>query len=412
MKTQHPRRTVAALAAIAAPVLLVAACGDSGGSGGNVDEDGNVTELYIVDYHNDEPNKSVWGDILDACGAEVGVTVNREAVPGAELITKVGQMSQAGELPDVLMLDNPDIQQIAATGALASLDDLGVDASGTAQGVLDAATYEGQLYAVQPITNSIGLFYNKPVLEAAGIEPPTTWDELKEAAAALTDGDQYGFAVSAVNTFEGTWQFLPFMWSNGGSETDIATPEVEEALQLWVDLLNDGSMSQSVVTWEQGDVASQFAAGNAAMMINGPWNFGMLDEVEGLEYGIVPTPTPDGSEPVSPFGGEAWTVPNTGNEATMAKAAEFVQCMISDEIEVEAAIGTNTVPTNPDLADQVVAANPNLEAFTQMVPTLRARTGELGPEWPTAATKIYEAFQNSLVNGVAPADALEQAQNG
>ena len=46
------------------------------------------------------------------------------------------------------------------------------------------------------------------------------------------------------------------------------------------------------------------------------------------------------------------------------------------------------------------------------MPDLRARTGELGPEWPDAATKIYEAVQNALVGGMTPEEALAQAQNG
>ena len=81
--------------------------------------------------------------------------------------------------------------------------------------------------------NTIALFYNKKVLAEAGVTPPKTWDELQSAAAKLTKGDQYGFAVDANATYEGTWQFLPFMWSNGGDEKDIATPETAEALQLW-----------------------------------------------------------------------------------------------------------------------------------------------------------------------------------
>ena len=77
-------------------------------------------------------------------------------------------------------------------------------------------------------------------------------------------------ALSAPATYEGTWQFLPFMWSNGGDERNLATPKVAAALQFLVDMKNDGSMSDSVVNWSQGDVNDQFKAGDAAMMVNGP----------------------------------------------------------------------------------------------------------------------------------------------
>jgi multiple sugar transport system substrate-binding protein len=401
---------VRAIAALAALPLVLGACG--GGSGGGSTNSASDT-LRVLDYYNSDPNASLWKAAIEKCGADIGMKIDREAVPGETLIQKVLQQSSSKTLPDVLMLDNPDVQQIAESGALAPLDDLGIDSSGVAEGVLSASTYEGKLYALQPVTNTIALFYNKKIFEAAGLTPPTTWDELKTTAKALTAGDQYGFAMSNINTYEGTWQFLPFMWSNGGDEKKIDTPETAAALQLVKDLLDQGSLSQSTVTWSQADVADQFAAGNAAMMINGPWNFGTLDKAAGLEYGIVPIPAPTaGGTVVSPFGGEAWAVPQTGDEAKQKKAAELVQCLNSDENEVNISVGTGTVPTKPELAGQVTAKNPNLEAFASQVPDLRARTGELGPEWPAAATKIYTAVQNALVGGMTPEAALAQAQNG
>ena len=53
-----------------------------------------------------------------------------------------------------------------------------------------------------------------------------------------------------------------------------------------------------------------------------------------------------------------------------------------------------------------------MKAFTELVETARARTGELGREWPDAATKIYTAMQSALTGGAPPAQALKQAQNG
>ena len=53
-----------------------------------------------------------------------------------------------------------------------------------------------------------------------------------------------------------------------------------------------------------------------------------------------------------------------------------------------------------------------MKAFSGLVEDARARTGELGAEWPDAATKIYTAMQSALTGGAPPAQALEQAQNG
>jgi len=143
-------------------------------------------------------------------------------------------------LPDVVMFENPDVEQIAAGGALAPLDDFGLSADGYAMGVVAASTYQGKLHGLQPVINTIGLIYDKGMLDKAGIKPPTTWDELKSAAVKLTSGKGYGIAFSAPAAHKAAWQFLPFMWFKGGEEKNIATPEVAQALQLRVDLVKNG----------------------------------------------------------------------------------------------------------------------------------------------------------------------------
>jgi multiple sugar transport system substrate-binding protein len=401
-----------AMAAIA-PLALAACSGGSGGGGGGGSTGGGADELTILDYYNNEPDKSLMQDALDKCADQVGVTIKRETVPGKDLIQKVLQRSSSRTLPDVLMLDNPDLQQIAATGGLAPLSDYDVDTSGFAEGILEAATYEGEVYGLAPTVNTLGLFYNTEVLSAAGITPPKTWEELKAAATALTSGDQYGMAFSAIATYEGSWQFLPFMWTNGGDETALDTPQVSEALQLWVDLVDSGAASESVIQWSQGDVKDQFVAGKAAMMINGPWQIPSLNENPDVKWDVVQVPVnKEGQTPVAPLGGEVWTVPVTGDDAKQAKAAEFVECISSDDNQLALAEARFTVPTKTALADAYVEKVPSMAAFTEQVANARSRTGKLGEDWPKAATEIYTAIQLALTGQATPAEAFKQAAQG
>ena len=261
MESHKTRRDMVAVAVAVALALPLAAC-SSGGSSGSSGSSAVVTTLNVLDYYNNEPDNGFYQKALDACGQANGVTIQRRDRPRRQP-DRQGARRRAppAPCPTSLMLDNPDLQQIAATGALTPLSDYGLSSDGYIKGVVDASTYEGKLYGLQPVTNSIGLFYNKDILAKAGVNPPTTWDELKAAAAKLTKGEQYGIAFSAPANYEGTWQFLPFMWSNGGDEKDIATPQTAAALQLWVDLVKSGSASKSVVNWTQADVNDQFNAG-------------------------------------------------------------------------------------------------------------------------------------------------------
>jgi multiple sugar transport system substrate-binding protein len=406
----HKNRILVAAAALAAGTLALSGCsggdGDKGGDGG-----GDASTLTVLDYYNNEPDKSLEQAALDTCAEQVGVTLKRETVPGADLIQTVLQRAQSKTMPDVLMLDNPDVQEIAATGGLAPLSEFDVDTSPFTQAIIDATTYEGEVYGLGPAVNTLGLFYNADLLEEKGIEPPTTWDELKEASAALTEGDRYGLAFSAIANYEGTWQFLPFMWSNGGDETQLDSPENAEALQLWVDLIDAGSVSQGAVNWTQGDVKDQFLAGKAAMMVNGPWQIPAMQDAD-FEWASVEIPVNKaGEDSVAPLGGEVWTVPETGNDATKAKAAELVECMSNEDSSMSIAEARYLVPTRTDIIDEYIEKVPEMASFGEQIKTARARTGKLGADWPDAATVIYNAIQLGITG--TPADeAFAKAEQG
>jgi len=408
------RRTVlaAAMAGILGMVALTACGGSGSGSSGGESGAAYTGSLRVVDYYTDEPDRTIYQTMLDTCATQVGVTVEREAVPGADIIQKVLQMSSSKTLPDILMLDNPDVAQIAATGALTPLDEVGLSAEGEAQGVIDAATYDGKVYGLQPIANTIALYYHPEVLKAAGVKVPTTWDELKSAAAALTSGSQYGIAFAAPANYEGAWQFLPFMWSNGVDEKNLDTPEMAQAVGLWTDLVASGSASESVVNWTQADVNDQFKAGNAAMMINGPWQNPVLDKA-GTDYAIAPIPAPQaGTEIQAPLGGEVWTVPVNADQSKQQAAAQVVDCLNSDDNEMSLATQRQTIPTRLSLQKSFVEENPQMEVYSEMIANARARTGELGTDWPATATEIYQILQLALVGGQTPEAAITQVVGG
>jgi multiple sugar transport system substrate-binding protein len=388
--------------------LTVAAAGCGGGTGSAT---GRATSITALDYYTDASEHAQWGERLTACGRAAGVTVEHRSVPGASLVPKVLQQASSRTLPDLLMLDNPDMQQIAQTGALTPLNRYGIDSRGFAKGILSAGTYKGKVYGLAPAVSTIALIYNKDMLAEAGVAVPRTWDELKAAAAELTRPGRYGMAVDANATFEGTWQFLPFLWSNGGDEKKLDTPQAAQALQLWVDLVNSGSMSKSVLNWTQADVHDQFVAGKAAMMINGPWRIADLNKDKNLRWGVAPIPVrQEGQTLVTPLGGELWTVPQTASKARQEKAAQVLSCLNDSTNMLAVARQYFTVPSRTTLASRYAEQVPSMAAFVKSVESARARTGELGVKWPKAATGIYTAIQAALTGEQTPEEALKHAQ--
>ncbi|WP_103062278.1 sugar ABC transporter substrate-binding protein [Actinomyces qiguomingii] len=400
------RRRALQGAALAAAVLPLAACAGRGGGKAA----GEVTSLKVLDYYADEPDNQIFQQALEAAAEQVGVTIERESVSGTGLIQKVLQMSSSRTLPDLLMLDNPDLQQIAATGALAPLNDFGITADGFIEGFIGAGTYDGELYGMGPCANTLGLYYNQDLLDAAGVAVPTTWDELKATAKALTKDGVYGFAFCAKASYEGSWQFLPFFWSAGADETDIATAEAAAALQLLVDLVGEGSASQSVLNWGQGDLGEQFTSGKAAMIVNGPWMTNTFND-SGINWGVAEIPVPKaGDTAVSPLGGELWTVPLTGDQARQKKAAELLAVLLGEDSLLELNTSRYTIPTRQAADADYLAALPDMEPLVTAVNNGRSRTAQLGEAWPKTAEALYNAMQSALTGKATPLEALKTAK--
>ena len=368
--------------------------------------------LVEWDYYASGDGNEVWGGLVESCAQEVGVTVERQAVPRNELITKVLLAAQQKQMPDVLMIDNPDLQEVAATGALAPLTDYGVDLTGLYANLLDAGSYEDKVYGIAPGINGMALWYNKDMFEAAGVKPPTTWAEVKEAAAKLTTDEVYGIAFSAPATEEGTWQFEPWFWGAGGDLNKLDSPEGIKALQFWTDLVNEGYASKSVVQWSQGDVNDQFLAGKAAMQQNGVWNLGAIEEA-GINFGIVPIPMPEGGAAPGPMGGEVLTIPLTDNADKMAAAGKLVNCLLSDKNMLAWANQNAYIPGRESVAQQVAKDRPNMAPFVEAAAAERSRPGppaNLGPNYSKVSQPLWNAIQAALTGAKTPEQALQDAQ--
>jgi multiple sugar transport system substrate-binding protein len=410
---------------IGAVALLVAACGQSATtsstSGASAPaatttaappSTATATTVTEWDYQSADPQKTQWQKVLDECTASTGITIQRQAIPRDELINKVVLGAQQKQLPNVLRIDNPDLQQIADTGALAPLTDYGVNLTGLYQNLVDAGTYKGKVYGIAPGINGMALFYNKDMFTAAGLQPPTTWAEITADAKALTKSGVYGMAFSAPATEEGSWQFEPWLWGAGGDLSKLDSPEAVKALQFWVDLVKSGSASKSVVQWTQGDVNDQFVAGKAAMQQNGVWNLSALEKSK-INFGIVPIPKPDGGAAPGPMGGEVLTIPVNPDAATSAAAGKVVNCLLSDKEMAEWAALQAYIPARQTVAAQAATADPNMASFVEAVAAERSRTGppaNLGPNYSKVSQPLWTAIQAALSGAKSAQDALTAAQ--
>ena len=135
--------------------------------------------------------------------ANPNVTIERTPIPFADLKQKLLQGAAAGDLPDIAVIDNPDHQAFAALGILEDLTDRVAEwgqADAYFTGPWDSTIWQERNYGIPDNSNCLVLWHNTAFTGPAEVAPPTDWEELRKAAAALTEGDRMGLAVSAVKS--------------------------------------------------------------------------------------------------------------------------------------------------------------------------------------------------------------------
>ena len=125
----------------------------------------------------------------------------------------------ADELPDIAILDSPDHASYVEMGIFEDLTGK-FDVGNYYEGTVNSCTVDGKLYGVPFGVNCLALYYNEDMLTEAGCEVPTTWDELMTTAKALTTDSVSDLALCSVQNEEGTFNFVPWLWSTGATSYD------------------------------------------------------------------------------------------------------------------------------------------------------------------------------------------------
>ena len=283
--------------------------------------------------------------------------------------------------------------------------------------LLEALTLNGHLWSIPLYTSNIGIFYRPRLFQAAGItQTPRTWEELREVAQKLTidkNGDhkpeQYGILLPLGKSEWTVFTWLPFLWSAGGeiitdNQPNLTTEAAVRALQLWQDLIKDGSAKLSAP--DRGYEEDDFIAGRVAMQITGPWTYIMKSNVD---YQVFPMPA--NVEKATAIGDGNMFVMKT-TPAREQAALKFLEFVLSEEFQTEWSIGTGFLPVNIKSAQseafqQFINQKPVLKTFMEQMPVARGRPIIAG--YNALSDSLGRAIEATLL-GESPAKALKTAQ--
>jgi multiple sugar transport system substrate-binding protein len=330
--------------------------------------------------------------------------VTAKYVPFADFKKQLSIGASADELPDIAILDSPDHASYVEMGIFEDLTGK-FDVSSYYEGTVNSCTVDGKLYGVPFGVNCLALYYNEDMLEAAGCEVPTTWDELKETAKKLTGDNVTGLALCSVQNEEGTFNFVPWLWSTGATSYDIDNENGIRALTFIQGLIEEGVMSKECINWTQGDVMNQFISGNVAMMENGPWQIPTMQaEAPDLNWNV--TLIPKDAEYSSVLGGENYAVINGRN---VEGALDFLTYATSEEKVKFMMDKFGYISADKTIAENQFEADSPYQPFVEELNYAMPR-GPLA-EWPSVSDAISLAFNQVITGTATPEEAAAQAQS-
>ena len=218
--------------------------------------DGDVIELEFMNW---------WGAAREAYMDELIGHFQAEN-PCISVINQVQPWDNRAELlataaassnpPGIIMSTRPETYQFAISGLIIPIDAYveahGTDLSVFYDGEIGLQYWNGELYGL-PMPTAGGLtglmIYNKNLLRDAGFDPedpPETWQELEEMAAAITVADPMGIDVLGAAAFGSDSEFIAWLYTNNGRYASddgrtllFNSPEGVETLEWMINLTNN-----------------------------------------------------------------------------------------------------------------------------------------------------------------------------
>lgn len=248
-----------------------------------------------------------------------------------------------GSLPDVFTVPFTDSKTLLENGQLMDVTDAIEELGYTDKFnpiILDGVTgSDGKIYGFPRQAYAAALHYNRDLFEQAGLDPdspPETWDEIREAAKAITDATgKAGYAQMAINN-TGGWQLTSQTVARGGrtqtdagdgsAESTIDNDATKAALQFLHDVKWEDNAFGSKVDLDWGTINQAFAAGNIGMYTSGSDIYTALVRDFGMDsdiYGMTVVPM-EGNDPGTLGGGDIAVISPTVDDATKDAAVTWI----------------------------------------------------------------------------------------
>lgn len=367
------------------------------------------------------------------------VKINIETMSWSDFKSRWKAGMENGELPDMSTACNMyEVEELVNAGALQPMNDVidGVGRDLFSDYVLGELSHGDDIYGVPYYSHAYVMWYRKDLLEEAGIPVPSTWEELYEAAKAVTDPENntYGCPVSmSPKDFMATIYLHMYVRSAGGSllnddmTVNLTSDLALEGIRYWVRMYEECSPKETI-DYTVVEQASLFYEGTTAFDFNSGFHIsGVAGSREDLLSSISCRPLPGMKEEDEYYSAVVSHIPlvlyKDAENADICKT--FIQFLFEEEnyIDFLDSVPVGMLPSvrgisstekyqSNDIRRQFASEE---EVIQEAMLNGTALGFEHGPNLQagimTSSGVIERMFQNIIQNGVEIEKAARDAEN-
>jgi multiple sugar transport system substrate-binding protein len=355
--------------------------------------------------------------LADFEAANPELTIEVTQIPSDQFDTKLLTAIAAGTVPDVVRLYSQSQAGLMATGAFAAVPEGLFDPDDFFTNVYNTNVKDGVAYGVPMDAYATIFQYRKDLAEAAGVEAPKTWDELKTFSAAMkAQGVEWPISLDVGYDIYNAQGLNELVHQNGGafvsadgSAWTINTPENVAALEFWGSLIADGYASPDGPKFL--DTVPWFTSGQIAAKDIGPWMEQFLVDANGADWikdhlatALVPA-GPAGS--ISALGsGSLAVLKDAGNPDA---AWKLISYMTKPETQIAWYKFFGSLPAvKAAWDDPAIASNPLLDAEREAL--LTAVDIPQVSTWPQVGTYLGQQMELVARGQASAQDVLDDVQ--
>jgi multiple sugar transport system substrate-binding protein len=368
-------------------------------------------------------------EVLDAQVEEFNAMQNEVVVepvrlPEGSYNEQVSAASLAGDLPDLLDFDGPNLYNYAWAGHIIPMDDYFTEEfkADLLPSIIDQGTYAGKFYALGTFDSGLSIWGNKAYLEKAGVRIPEgiedawTFSEFDEALEKLQALEEVEYAIDfKLNYGQGEWYtygFSPIIQSWGADLIDRSDYQSADGV------LNSkyavGALRWFQTLFEKGYANPQPAGDDdfygrkiAALSWVGHWMW--QPHHDGLGDDLILLPVPQlGDRAVTGTGSWCWGI--TSQSQHPDAAWKFLEFLMQPDQILRMSNANGAVPARISAFEQseLYSEDGPLRILVEQLQSDVGVARPMTPAYPTITNAFAQAVQN-IINGADVQSELDKA---